>query len=93
MVLWDHHTSMMNSNEKLRKINELGSEIMYMKMYTTQFSHALRSDDELQMFTDEINQLDQYLDFYSYDTDTKLVYNDGSSNTMILSFALNKLIS
>ncbi len=66
---------------------------MYMKMYTTQFSHSLRTDDELHMFTDEINQLDAYLDYYSYDSDSKLVYNDGSSNTMILSFALNKLIS
>ena len=45
------------------------------------------------MFTDEINLLDQYLDYYAYNTNTKLVYNDGSSDNMILGFALNKLIS
>ncbi len=84
---------MMESNEKVRKINELGSEILYMKMYTTQFASTLRTAEELKMFTDEINLLDEYLDYYSYNTETKLVYNDGSSEEMLLSFALNKLIS
>lgn len=45
------------------------------------------------MFTDEINLLDQYLDYYSYNVNTKLVYNDNSTDNMILGFALNKLIS
>lgn len=83
----------MNSNEKVRKLNELGSEILYMKMFITQFSSSLRSLEELQTFTKEINLLDDYLDYYSYNTDTKLTYADGSKENMLLGFALNKLIS
>lgn len=84
---------MIDSSEKVRKLNELGSEILYMKMYTTQFSSAVRTPEELAMFTSEINQLDEYLDLYPYNTETKLVYNDGSKETLLLGFALNKLIS
>lgn len=62
-------------------------------MYTTQFSYNQGTQDEVSMFTDEINLLDQYLDYYSYNSNANLVYNDGSSNNMILGFALNKLIS
>lgn len=83
----------MNSNEKVRKLNELGSEILYMKMFITQFSSSLRSLEELQTFTNEINLLDDYLDYYSYNTDTKLTYADSSKENMLLGFALNKLIS
>jgi hypothetical protein len=62
-------------------------------MFITQFSSSLRSLEELQTFTNEINLLDDYLDYYSYNTDTKLTYADGSKENMLLGFALNKLIS
>ena len=45
------------------------------------------------MLADEINLLDEYLDMYSYNSDTVLGYSDGSTSTMLLGFALNKLMS
>ncbi len=59
---------LINLNEKVRKLYELGSEIMYMKMYTTQFSSTLKTAEELALFTSEINLLDEYLDYYAYNT-------------------------
>jgi len=57
---------MMEANEKVRKMNELGSEILYMKMYMVQFASTIRTTSQLQSFSNEINLLDDYLDYYSY---------------------------
>jgi hypothetical protein len=45
------------------------------------------------MLTEEINLLDNYLDYYPYNSITKIVYNDGSFENIMLGFALNKLMS
>jgi hypothetical protein len=45
------------------------------------------------MLTEEINLLDSYLDYYPYNSETTLYYNDGSKEQILLGFALNKLMS
>jgi hypothetical protein len=45
------------------------------------------------MLTKEINLLDSYLDYYPYNSETTLYYNDGSKEQILLGFALNKLMS
>lgn len=64
-----------------------------MKMFTTEFSFHNVNQSEVSLFTNEINLLDSYLNDYSYGVITNLVSNDGSSQSMLLSFALSKLIS
>lgn len=59
----------------------------------TRFSLYEQTNSDITEFLADINELDNYLDSYSFNFNAEIVYKDLSSDTYYLGFGLNKLVS
>jgi len=79
--------------DQVETLHQLTSEILYMKQYVLSAIVAAPTSDSLSTFADEINQLDALISNVSFSLNTTLEYLDGSSQNMMVGFALSKLVS
>lgn len=66
---------------------------MYINLYSNLYSLNLITNADVANLKAEINELDTLSASISNAINTQLTYSDGSSQSMILSFAIDKLIS
>lgn len=66
---------------------------MYVGSYANLYSLGLASAADVAALKGEINELNSLSASLPYSVSTTVTYSDGSNQSMILAFAINKLIS
>jgi hypothetical protein len=66
---------------------------MYLNLYSNLYSLGLIQTSDIDALKGEINELNSLAGSLPYSVSTQVTYSDGSNQTMILAFAINKLIS
>lgn len=79
--------------DQIKDLHQLTAEVLYAKQYVTAGVLYPPSAGNIAAFTNEINELDALAKRLKYSLNTTLHYSDGSSQNMMIGFALSKLIS
>lgn len=66
---------------------------MFLNVFSTRYSLNGTTSSDLSNFAADVNLLDGLTSALPLSVQSKLMYSDGSSQNMLLAFAINKLIS
>jgi hypothetical protein len=69
------------------------SEVMYVNMLANKYYLGLATVSDIAILKEEIAELDRFAEAIPLSVSCPIFYSDGTSQEMLLSFAVNKLIS
>lgn len=92
-LTYSHAQELTSSLSSLASLNSLEAQVMYLNLYSNFYSLGLASASDTATLKAEINELNSLAGAVPFSVSTTVAYSDGSSQTMILAFAINKLIS
>lgn len=78
---------------QIQNINNIQSQILYIKEYTDWFTIANNSQQSLAVYAAEITELDTSSQTFISSFNANVTYNDRTSQLMLLLFSINKLVS
>ena len=86
---------MLSQLTNCQELQELSAQIMYINQFATLYYIPVGPYPSIlsNTFVSEINQLDELTSSLPVGVQTEIAYNDGSTQNLILTFAVNKLIS
>lgn len=93
ILTFSNSTSLASALNTISAQNSLEAQIMYINLYSNLYSLNLITTADVASLKAEINELDTLSASISNAINTHLTYSDGSNQSMILSFAIDKLIS
>jgi len=91
--LYSNKVSVNDTLATYTSLNSLHAQVMFLNLFSTRFSMNSTSTSDLTAFAADVNLLDHLTSSLPLSVQAKLVYSDGSSQNMLLAFAINKLIS
>ena len=90
---FSNRRQIVSSLKSYSEINSLHAQVMFLNIFSTRLSLNTTTPADLAAFTDDVNLLDSLTSSIPLSVTSQLIYSDGSKQTMLLSFAINKLIS
>jgi hypothetical protein len=66
---------------------------MYVNIFANKYSLGLVTNSDISLFRSEINELDSFTSSIPLSISSHILYNDDTGQDMLLSFAVNKMIS
>lgn len=69
------------------------SQVLYANIFANKYYYLQLETSKLMVFKEEINELDSFSSSIPMNVNSDVLYSDNTTETMILSFMINKLIS
>ena len=91
--LYSNKVTISDSLTTYSSLNSLHAQVMFLNLFSTRFSTNSTTASDLSAFAADVNLLDSLTSALPLSVQAKLVYSDGSNQSMLLTFAINKLIS
>jgi predicted metalloendopeptidase len=93
ILTFTNNNTLVSTLSTISSQNSLEAQIMYINLYANLYSFGLISDTDVTNLKSEINELDSMASSIPFTIKTQITYSDGSNQSMILSFAIDKMIS
>lgn len=92
-LTFSHAQELTKSLSNLASLSSLEAQVMYLNLYSNFYSLGLASASDTVTLKAEINELNSLAGVVPFSVSTSVTYSDGLNQTMILAFAINKLIT